>query len=115
MLESILAARSKLLSPHFRPGFLPGNEIRFQFSFTHDQPFFLEIFIDTFYFHVGSTPNPTVTLFLDCHQTCWDLLIGRMDGMRAFMEGKYRSDGNIVLTQLLLYSFRKDNAQIIPD
>ena len=41
--------------------------------------------------------------------------MGRMDGMHAFMEGKYRSDGNIVLTQLLLYSFRKDNARIVPD
>ncbi|MCY4532330.1 MAG: hypothetical protein OXC84_08405 [Gammaproteobacteria bacterium] len=40
--------------------------------------------------------------------------MGHMDGMRAFMEGKYRSDGNIVLTQLLLYAFRKGNAQIVP-
>jgi hypothetical protein len=32
--------------------------------------------------------------------------MGTHDGMDAFMDGQYRADGNIVLSQLLLYLFK---------
>ncbi len=36
-----------------------------------------------------------------------------MDGMRAFMDGSYRADGNIVLSQLILYLFKSDDPTLI--
>ena len=39
--------------------------------------------------------------------------MGTMDGMVAFMTGRYRADGNIVLSQLLLYLFRSDDPTIL--
>jgi putative sterol carrier protein len=56
--------------------------------------------------------NPTLTFYLDHHETCWQLLIGTQDGMEAFMKGKYRADGNIILSQLLLYLFRRPDPAV---
>jgi hypothetical protein len=33
--------------------------------------------------------------------------------MQAFMDGRYRADGNIVLSQLLLYLFKSDDPTIV--
>jgi len=37
----------------------------------------------------------------------FNILSGDIDGMEAFMAGDYRADGNIILSQLLLYLFQK--------
>ena len=60
--------------------------------------------------HPGIESPPTLTLWLDKHTTIWRLLEGTLDGMTAFMAGQYRADGNIVLSQLLLYLFQSPQA-----
>lgn len=95
------------LRSHFKPGFLQRNYTAFQFCFTGDDlPFYLSVTAEDFQFITGQSPNPTLTLYLDSHESCLDLLSGRLDGMEAFMSGRYRADGNIVLSQLLLYLFK---------
>ena len=107
MLE-LLDEKSALLAPRFQPGLLPGDagsETIFQFSFDEGGEFYLTVSNEGFGFMPGAHAAPTLTLYLDNHDTCWLLLTGRLDGMQAFMEGRYRADGNIVLSQLLLYLF----------
>lgn len=113
MLTQILREKSTALAPHFKPGFLQREQSIFQFKFDSDEPFFLEVSDTDFKFAAGETAQATITLFLKDHSTCWSLLDGSMDGMRAFMDGSYRADGNIVLSQLLLYLFKRDDATLI--
>ena len=74
--------------------------------------FFLFVSQDLFSFNEGRATNPTLTLYLDHHETCWQLLMGTRDGMDAFMNGQYRADGNIVLSQLLLYLFKSSDPAV---
>ena len=110
MIDQLLKEKTKQLSPHFKPGFLQRPITVFQFNFEQDEPFYLVVREGSFEFTPGRTDNPTVSLFFDAHSTCWGLIEGRIDGMGAFMEGRYRADGNIVLSQLLLYLFKSNDA-----
>ncbi len=106
VLSEMLAEKQKALEPHFKPDLLQRNSTVFQFRFTSDEDFFLSVSQDSFILNEGSASDPTLTLYLDHHETCWQLLMGTRDGMEAFMNGQYRADGNIVLSQLLLYLFK---------
>ena len=106
VLSELLTEKQKIFEPHFKPDLLQRASTVFQFRFTLDEEFFLSVSKDTFSFHEGRATDPTLTLYLDNHETCWQLLIGTRDGMDAFMNGQYRADGNIVLSQLLLYLFK---------
>ena len=105
VLSELLTEKKKTFEPHFKPGLLQRTSTVFQLRFTSDEDFFLFVSQDLFRFNEGSATNPTLTLYLDHHETCWQLLMGTRDGMDAFMNGQYRADGNIVLSQLLLYLF----------
>ncbi len=102
-----------MLEPHFKPGLLQRTSTFFQFRFAEDEDFFLSVSAEKFSFNEGNVTNPTLTMYLDLHETCWELLGGTRDGMEAFMNGQYRADGNIVLSQLLLYLFKSDDPTII--
>lgn len=109
-LEDFLAGLYERLLPHFNPRLLGDltshGSVVIQFRFDADDPFYLTIDESDFLFKSGEGHAPTITLFLDGRQACADLLTGSADGMQQFMQGKYRADGNIVLSQLLLYVFR---------
>ena len=104
--------QAQQLAPHFKPAVLQREATEFQFQFDQGEAFYLLVSDGKYEFIVGRADSPTLTLYLDTHDTCWQLLRGSMDSMAAFMEGKYRSDGNIVLSQLLLYLFRGDDPTI---
>lgn len=109
MSENVTSQLQESLAPHFKPGFLQRHHTVFQFHFESGSPFHLTVTPDSFEFTGGVIDNPTVTIYVDSHQTCRALLDGSYNGMRAFMEGKYRADGNIVLSQLLLYLFKSND------
>jgi putative sterol carrier protein len=111
-LEAKLEKKAQLLAPHFKPAFLQRDHAVFQFCFDEGESFYLEVDRDEFHFSPGYHNSPTLTLYIDAWSTCWNLLIGKDDGMQAFMEGRYRADGNIVLSQLLLYLFKSDDPTI---
>lgn len=108
-LEAVLSQQSATLAPYFKPAYLQRSDTCFQFEFDSDEPFYLVVNPEGFEFISGHATDPTLTLFIDCHATCWDLLSGKTDGMDAFMSGRYRADGQIVLSQLLLYLFKHDD------
>ena len=112
LLSELLTKKQKTFEPHFKPDLLQRTSTVFQFEFTSGEDFFLYVSQDSFSFKEGSAANPTLTLYLDHHETCWQLLIGTRDGMDAFMNSQYRADGNIVLSQLLLYLFKSANRAV---
>ena len=115
MLTEELERRSLALSPHFKPGFLQRPVTVFQFTFDEGEPFYLTVTTASYCFEAGTAEEPTISLYVDSHETCWGLIEGSVDGMRAFMEGRYRADGNIVLSQLLLYLFKSEDPTSIYD
>ena len=52
----------------------------------------------------GEHDNPTVTLSMDS-ETLEAVMAGELDGMEAFMEGKIRADGDIMLATKLTEIF----------
>jgi len=113
MLENLLKAKKEELEPHFKPGFLQRENTVFQFEFEDDAAFYLKVSSSDFEFNPGHWPAPTISLFVLDHLTCWGLLDGSIDGMKAFMDETYRADGNIVLSQLLLYLFKSNDPTIV--
>lgn len=108
--EQLLHDKEHELGQHYKPGFLHRKHTVFQFYFDQDAPFYLTVMGEAFSLTAGISTKPTISLFIDTHETCWGLMEGRLDGMKMFMDGRYRADGHIVLSQLLLYLFKPDNA-----
>ena len=109
-LTLLLAELQSQLAPHFKPAFL--QPTLFQFQFDEDESCYLEVAKDGFQFLPNRCHHPTITLYLDNHATLAGLLTGSIDSMAAFMQGRYRADGNIVLSQLLLHLFQAGDATI---
>jgi|TARA_Y100000310_G_scaffold218241_2_gene219454 putative sterol carrier protein len=110
-LTELLADLQSRLTPHFKSAFL--QPARFQFQFDEGEPCYLDVMADRFQLQPNTCHAPTITLFMDNHATLVGLLTGSMDGMEAFMQGRYRADGNIVLSQLLLHLFRPEDATLV--
>lgn len=108
-LNRLLRNKERELAARYKPGFLHRRHTVFQFLFEQDSPFYLTAAEQHFQLTQGIASSPTVSLFIDTHETCWGLIEGRLDGMKMFMEGRYRADGHIVLSQLLLYLFKSEN------
>lgn len=52
-------------------------------------------------------PEPSVTLMFPDLDVALGLLEGSLDPMQAFLEGQFRSDGNLILALQLLGLFRR--------
>ena len=100
------------LIAHFKPELLGRPKTVFTFEFDTGAPFHLVVKGKFFAFEKGIHRSPTITLYVTDHHTLKGLLTGSTDGMNAFMLNQYRADGNIVLSQLLLYLFKPDRPTI---
>jgi putative sterol carrier protein len=112
MLKTQLEQKSQQLNRRLRANVLPAGRTCFQFTFNEDPAFYLQVNTSRCSLISGVCEDPDITLIIDNHQTCWGLLTGDLDGMEAFMSGNYRADGNIVLSQLLLYLFHRTDPAV---
>ncbi len=109
-LTHLLAELQSELTAHFKPAFF--QDTVFQFQFDEDESCSLVVEKNRFQFLPNIHHQPSITLFIDSHATLAGLLTGSIDGMEAFMQGRYRADGNIVLSQLLLYLFNAEDPTV---
>ena len=93
------------LRPSFKPGFMPLDQVAYRVVFDDQSELFLTLSPDNFELSYQPSPRTTLTIWVKDLQLLEALLLGRASGMDAFMAGHYRSDGHIVLSQLLLYVF----------
>jgi putative sterol carrier protein len=104
-MSAYLKQQEDQLAPYFTTGLLNRKYTNFALHFVDDKPF--SIIVEQESFRLVETDKPaTLNIYMASHEECWQLLRGEKDGMEAFMAGAYRADGNIVLSQLLLYLFR---------
>ncbi len=79
-------------------------EAVFQFDLEDDSNYHLSISEGKCAMAEGEHDDPTVTLSMDL-DTLKDVMSGELDGMAAFMQGKIRADGDIMLATKLTQIF----------
>ncbi|KXJ57718.1 SCP2 sterol-binding domain-containing protein [Neptuniibacter pectenicola] len=82
-------------------------EATFQFTLDDEQDFHITIAEGACSIHEGEHPDPNVTLIMDA-ETMVDVITGQKDGMSAFMTGKLRAEGNVMLATKLSKLFSRE-------
>ncbi|WP_067522870.1 SCP2 sterol-binding domain-containing protein [Endozoicomonas ascidiicola] len=77
-----------------------GMDEIFQFDITDGDAYHLIVKDDAFSVVEGTHDDPSVTLIMD-GETMVGVMSGEMDGMQAFMMGKLRAEGNMMLATKL--------------
>ena len=103
----ILNERKFLLSKKYNAEILGRDLVVFRVLIDSEPAIFFEASRDEFVFNSETAFNPDVTLFFDKAETLSDVLFNVTNPNQLFLEGQYRSDGNIILSQVFLNLFQK--------
>ncbi len=85
------------LAAAFRPQAAVGFDHVYQFRFGDGGAFHLVIRDGELEVLAGEHERPSVTFMFDAPRTALEVIEGDIDGMHAFMQGRIRTDGNLVL------------------
>jgi putative sterol carrier protein len=90
----------------FNPSAAAGLDLVFQFNIEDGENYALVVKDGTCAVEQGVNPNANVTLILDT-DTLKGITTGETDGMQAFMAGKLRAEGDMMLAMKLseLFAF----------
>lgn len=94
------AAFLQQLSAKFNPAAAAAMDEVFQFEIENSGSYHLIVRNQSCNFNPGEHPDPSVTLIMD-KTTLKELLSGQLGGMQAFMSGKVRTEGNLILATKL--------------
>jgi len=81
-----------------------GVDAVFQYRLDDAGPWFVEVADGSCRVTEGESDAPTVTLSMDS-QTLSEIMSGELDGMSAFMGGRVRADGDIMIATRLASLF----------
>jgi putative sterol carrier protein len=84
----------------FNAGAAAGLDLVFQFNITDDENYNMAVKDGTLDVQKGDAASPDVTLIMD-RETLVGIMTGETDGMQAFMGGKLRAEGNMMLAMKL--------------
>lgn len=94
------------MQQRFNPQAAQGMDAVFQFELTDADPYYIAIDDGRCEISEGEHDDPTVTLIMDS-ATLTGVMEGSIDGMQAFMTGKIKADGDIMLATKLTRLFPK--------
>ncbi|QGZ31550.1 SCP2 sterol-binding domain-containing protein [Stutzerimonas stutzeri] len=80
----------------FNPSAAAGLDLVFQFNITDAENYYLVVKDGTCDFQKGESADANVTLIMDS-ETMQGVISGETDGMQAFMAGKLRAEGDMML------------------
>ncbi len=80
----------------FNPSAAAGLDLVFQFNITDAENYHLIVKDGTCEFQPGESDDANVTLIMDS-ETLQGVISGETDGMQAFMAGKLRAEGDMML------------------
>lgn len=86
----------KNMEGKFNPAAAEGLDLVFQFNIEDDSNFYTVIKDGTCTVSQGEADDPNVTLIMDS-ETLNGVISGETDGMQAFMGGKLRAEGDMML------------------
>lgn len=84
-----------------------GQQLIFQFDITDGDTYHVAIDNGTCRVIKGASDNPNITLISDS-ESFVGIMTGELDGMQAFMAGKVRTEGNMMLATKLNDFFRSE-------
>ena len=79
----------------------------YQFFIEDDQDFFISVENQRCEVQTGEHDDPNLSLFMDA-ATVVDVVNGEIDGMGAFLSGRLRAEGNLLVASHLSKLFAKD-------
>ena len=79
----------------------------FQFLLDDDEDFFIAVEDKACSIEAAEHPDPDVTLIMNA-ETMIEVITGQKDGVGAFMTGKLRAEGNIMLAPKLSKLFSRE-------
>ena len=86
----------------FRPEAARGFDHVYQFRFDDaHEAFYARIREGELEVGAGEHPEPAVTFLFDAPETAIEVIEGRADGTQVFMQGRIRTDGNLILAMQL--------------
>ena len=103
----LLNERRLILSGIYNGEILDREPVVFQIAIDSKPAIFLQASRKDFLFKSETTSKPDVTLFFDETETFLAILLNGANVNDLFLKGLYRSDGNIILSQLFLYLFQR--------
>ena len=98
-MPSVADAVEKMKSK-FNPAAAAGLDLVFQFNIEDDKNYYLTVKNGTCDLTEGDSSDANVTLIMDS-ETLKGLTSGETDGMQAFMSGKLRVEGDMMLSMKL--------------
>lgn len=98
-MTSVADIVSKMQSK-FNAGAAAGLDLVFQFDITDGDNYYIVIKDGTCDVQQGENASPNVTLIMDS-ETLVGIMTGETDGMQAFMGGKLRAEGDMMLAMKL--------------
>ncbi|UXY54825.1 SCP2 sterol-binding domain-containing protein [Pseudomonas tohonis] len=90
----------KNMQSKFNAGAAAGLDLVFQFNIEDGDNHYLVVKDGTCDVQQGDAPNPNVTLIMNT-ETLVGIMTGETDGMQAFMGGKLRAEGDMMLAMKL--------------
>lgn len=90
----------KFMQSKFNPAAAAGLDLVFGFRIDDTQHFNLIVKDSTCSVEEGENPDANVTLVMDS-ETLKGIVSGETDGMQAFMQGKLRAEGDMMLAMKL--------------
>lgn len=88
----------------FNAGAAAGLDVVFQYQIEGGEPYYVSVANDNCDVAQGEHDSPSVTLSMDA-DTLQEVMSGETDGMQAFMAGRIRADGDIMLATRLAALF----------
>lgn len=80
----------------FNAGAAAGLDLTFQFNITDDENYYMVVKDGSLDVQKGDSSDANVTLIMD-RETLVGIMTGETDGMQAFMGGKLRAEGDMML------------------
>ncbi len=90
----------KTMQSKFNAGAAAGLDLVFQFNIEDGENHYLVVKDGTCEVHQGDAANSNVTLIMNT-DTLVGIMTGETDGMQAFMGGKLRAEGDMMLAMKL--------------
>jgi putative sterol carrier protein len=94
------------LATRFQPEAAEGLVAVFQIRIEDDQPYIIAVDENCCRIESGEHPDPNVTLYMDS-ETFVDIIDGDLGGTMAFMSGRLRAEGDVLLGSRLSKLFKR--------
>lgn len=97
----------EIMQQRFNPQAAVGLDLVFQFRLEDDDNYYVTVRDNQCQLTIGDAPLADVVFITD-YETLKEVIKGELSGMHAYMSGRLRTEGNIMLAMQLKELFQSD-------